>query len=240
MAHKLGFSHRRLGEFNAMVTVTVAMESGLVESSYYNLGDRSGDHLFGSRYTANAELLQPELRAMRLEAMADAQKKRVYSIARRRDTPIENLRYAFLVSQGRGGHTIWCDEDPGCESQIQGYGLTPEELAEIDRLRIPYVDTRTIPDKHLGALLALPIWPPKPHKADPAPWGGLSYAPIEVLGALHEKLGAIVRNITCRMPRQDEIRPMKSWEAACLRAFLAGDEVGVGLAMQAAREEDEQ
>ena len=79
--------------------------------------------------------------------------------------------------------------------------------------------------------------PTKPDKFDPAPWGGMSHAPIPVLAWLYRQYGAIVRNVEPREPLESELRSMKPHEIKALRAYNTGDEAALAEALTEAREE---
>lgn len=212
-----------------------------IVTAVYNMSDSTGDHSFPVR-KKNALPHKAELLEMRQKAESIAREKYAYRMARRRDTTIENLRYAFLVTIGRGGHTVYCDEEKDCTSIIQGYGLTSAELAEIERLGIPFVDTTTVPDDRIvRASFGFPMWPGKPERYDAAPWDGLSEAPIQVCAAMWAAIGAIVRNIPdIRMPEASELRNLNTREALALHGFYTNNaaEIGTAMLMTCEKEKD--
>lgn len=219
------------------VHVQVDRLTGEILYESYNMSDSTGDHR--TRYPhkpGRAKL--PEIKAAVVKAIGEARERIEYKNVRRRDTEFSDLRFAFLVTWGRGGHSVYMDEDAQSSSTLQGYGLTPEEIAEIDRLGIPFVDTRTIPDDKILAVLSLPMWEQKLGKHDPAPWGGMSYAPVEVLAYMYRSLGATVRNITPRKPEAHELRNMHQWEKNALVGYTSGNEVMLMEAMIEARTDE--
>ena len=231
----MGMEFGSIGSIHPHVAVWITSD-GEITSEVYNLSDSTGGHEFDKPHLNIGPILDGLL-DLRSKALATAVSKLQYREARRRVTTVENLEFAYLACQGRGGHTIYVDEERDSQCQIQGYGLRPEELAEIDRLGIPYVDTRTVPDANLGMLIRLPMWPGKPDKFDPAPWGGMSFAPIEVLAWMHQQIGSTVRNVAPRKPEPGQIRDMHKWEMAAIRGYQTGDTALLSSAMSAARGE---
>ena len=218
----VGFGHAWERTSHAASAFAVVHEDGRIERTY-NIGDSTGEHQLGDGHVTNPVRLK-ELADLIELAVEDGKRELAYRLARRRQTEVESLQYAFLVTVGRGGHTIYQDEEPGCESQLQGYGLSPDELLEIARLQIPFVNTTTIPDKRAMLMLRLPMWPAKPGKFDSPPWGGMSFAPIEVIAWLYMKLGATVAHIVMRPPAPGELRDMTLGERTALKGWVSGQE----------------
>lgn len=121
------------------------------------------------------------------------------------------------LSYGRGGYTL----SMGGGGSLSGYGESGTVAACI-HLGIPFIDTRTIPDSKIGKTISLPMISSKP---DAAPWGSMSYAPLEVVAAAYESLGAKLHNITPDYSRVGQIKGMSKKEAKMLQAFASGDEM---------------
>lgn len=120
-----------------------------------------------------------------------------YAAARRRDTAFKDFEFAFLVTWGLGGTTVHNDYSKDSTSQLQGYGFNEAEVAEIDRLGIPFIDKRCVREDILvAASICGPLAPSRPNETDPAPWHALSAVPVPVLAAWWSRHGAIVRNVT--------------------------------------------
>jgi hypothetical protein len=199
----------------------------------YNLSDSTGDHPvagLGRRKDLDSNLVAA-IRAAAQQAIDKAKEAMAYAKARSRDTTEKDLEFAFLVTEGRGGHSIYMDEASDSTSTLQGYGLSAERLAEIHRLHIPFVDTGTIPDELAHHMISMPMWPGKPEKFDRAPWGSMSYAPIEVAAWMYQALGATVYHITPRKPLPEELRNLSPKEAKAMRGWLTNDEGMVAEAM---------
>lgn len=217
--------------------VTVNRDGKVVGRREYNIMDGTGGHDIYHPHQAAKHLI-PQLKELVGKAIGDALAKKDYRAARRRDTHMPSLAFAFLATSGRGGHSIHVDSDPDSSSTISGYGLTMEVLQEIDRLGIPYIDTTTVPnDKIVGATFNFPMYPNKPGKADPAPWGGMSFAPIPVIAWMYHSIGAIVRNVEMVKPEPGQLRSLKDYERIGLIGYTSGNEGMVGAAMMMARQE---
>lgn len=219
---------------------TVNRDGKVVGRREYNIMDGTGGHDIYRPHKAARPYL-PQLKELVGKAIGDALAKKDYRAARRRDTKFPDLAFAFLVTSGRGGHSIYIDSDPDSSSTLSGYGLEGKDqdhLAEIDRLGIPYIDSRTVPDdKIVGATFNFPMYPNKPGKADPAPWGGMSFAPIPVIAWMYHSIGAIVRNVEMVKPEPGQLRSLKDYERIGLIGYTSGNEGMVGAAMMMARQE---
>ena len=221
------------GPQSSHVNCWISKETGEIVTNY-NLADHTGDHPF----TRASRKQYPFLIEMETKAIEEAVHKMLYGQARRRDTAIEKFQYAFLVTWGRGGSSVHIDEEPGCSCTQNGYGFSAEDLEEIDRLQIPFVDTRTVPDKIAAAMIGFPMWPSKPDRADNAPWGPISYAPIPVLAALYARIGATVKHIELAEINAEQFRSYSTRERLAVEGFQHNDPVKLGTAMMMAREEN--
>lgn len=174
----------------------------------YNLMDSTGDHPFPKRKPTGKKLapLWKELCECRDKAIAQAREKRDYAAARSKGPKGGRFEFAYLATWGRGGTTVYFDEKPDGSARLHGYGFSDDELAQIDALGIPFIDSRTIPDDRICNAISLPMAPDKPDRHDAAPWGPLSRCPLDVLAWLYADLGATVRNITPRRPAAEELR----------------------------------
>ena len=172
----------------------------------YNLSDHTGDHEFPKRKTKKLAHIWDKLIDAREHAIADAIANKEYTEARRRPGASERFAFVFAVTIGRGGFTFYCDESRDSTSTVQGYHLTDDEIAEIDRLGIPFIDSRTISDDNIGMTISFPMIGRRAGESDPAPWGSLSHAPLDVIAGLYHSIGATVRNIAPRMPEPHELR----------------------------------
>lgn len=121
------------------------------------------------------------------------------------------------LSYGRGGYTL----SMGGGGSLSGYGESGTVAACV-HLGIPFIDTRTIPDSKISKTINLPMISCNP---DAAPWGSMSYAPLEVVAAAYESLGATLHNIEPDYSRMDQIKGMSPKEATMIRAFQTGDEM---------------
>lgn len=99
-----------------------------------------------------------------------------------------------FAKSGRGGHSLHY----GRGHQIQGLGPPeqPGELRAAILAGVPYIDTRAIPDLRIGWAALIPM--ADPGRADPAPWGSLSLAPLPVVARLYQALGARILNLDLR------------------------------------------
>lgn len=202
-------------------------DQGIVTKSY-NMSDHTGEH---SRVRAKDKARAIEIKSAMVEAEKEARAKMAYAAARKRETTIKNLEYAFLVTNGRGGHTIYADQAPDQTSRIEGYGLTVEEIAEIDRLKIPFIDSKVIPDNLIYYTISFPMPPSRPNQYDAAPWGGMSNCPIPILAACYARLGATVRNVELPELRKEDFRTLSQKEDLALRGFWWNNEEMVSTAM---------
>lgn len=200
-------------------------DSGKIEKEFYNFSDYTGNHPF--RSLKKDHPLYSQMVALRLEARKNARAKLAYMQARTRNTSNEDLKYAWFVFQGRGGHTIHIDKEEGTQCRLEGYGLNDEEAKEVIDLGIPYIDSRTIPDDLITATISIPM---VSLNSDPAPWGSMSYAPIAVVAAAYKLLGARVENIVPDFEGVKQIRSMAKHNAA-LAAYTSGGEVALGQLM---------
>lgn len=207
---------------NGHVFLSVDEFTGELIHREYNLSDSTGPHAIEHPHKAGRAIL-PEIKLMAKQALDKAVKAFQYRAERRKDTSFEKLQFAFLATWGRGGHIIYMDESNDSSSTLSGYGFTTEELAEIDRLGIPFVDSRSIPDDLICQTISFPMYPGKPDQAENAPWGGFSYAPIDVCAWLYQSLGATVRNITPRAPLESELRNCSSAEVKAFRGYTSGN-----------------
>lgn len=205
----------------------IAADGTLVHEDY-NLCDSTGPHPY-RKGKKNASCWTALLE-MREEARANARAALAYANERRRETTFVNLRYAWLVTEGRGGHTIEIDEERNVRASCQGYGLSAEELVEIERLKIPFIDTRTIPDRMIYETVSLPMVCDPQRKPDSAPYGSLSFAPLAVVAAAKKALGATVRNCPLDFEGAKQIHCLAKHDAA-LAAYIAGDELALSRAM---------
>lgn len=180
---------------------------GIITAESYNLSDHKGERSFRGLRRSNP--LRAELLALRDKARAKCVTHRNYLLARLRPTEFAELRFAFLVTWGRGGHSIYSDSAPASSSKLSGYGLNESQLSEIDRLGIPLIDSRGVPDTRIYDTVSFPIPPSRPDQFDAAPWGPLSTAPIEVIAGLYASIGATVRNITPAGP--DVLSQVRGW-----------------------------
>lgn len=89
----------------ASVHVWVNLD-GTLTSTSYNLSDSTGDHDIKHPHKAGRPHIQ-QLREMGKQAYSKALGIIAYKAARRRDTEFSGLRFAFLVTEGRGGHTVY-------------------------------------------------------------------------------------------------------------------------------------
>ena len=121
------------------------------------------------------------------------------------------------ISYGRGGWSL----NMGGGGSVSGYGDSGTFAAAL-HVGIPFIDTRTIPDSKISKTISLPMISSKP---DAAPWGSMSYAPLEVVAAAYETLGATLHNIKPDYSRIDQIKGMSPKEAKVIRAFQTGDEM---------------
>ena len=210
---------------------TVWMDSaGRFTSESYNLSDRKGDKPF--RGLRRNHPLREMLLRLREEARSDARHRKAYADERRRDTRDRDLQFAFLVTVGRHGHTVYVDRAPDSSKSIQGYGLDDGQLAELHRLEIPYIDKRPVPEKLLtAAVLHGPLPPRKLSDTDPPPWTALSVAPLPVYAAFWQSFGADVCHVTPDVDQLKNVTGMQAREAKLLSAYSRGDSIALFQAM---------
>jgi hypothetical protein len=169
---------------------------------------------------------------LREEARNDAKHRKAYADERRRETEDADLLFAFLVTVGRHGHTIYCDRAPDSSMSIQGYGLCEEQRAEIHRLEIPYIDKRTVPERILTtAVLHSPLPPRKLRECDPPPWSALSTAPLAVYAAFWQRFGAEVAHVIPDVGQLRCVTGLQKTEATLISAFSRGDSIALFQAM---------
>jgi hypothetical protein len=202
----------------------------------YNLSDCSGEHDFPARKPRKGPIADSWELFLRMKeaAVSAAENEIAYKFARFRETPLKCLEYAFLVTIGRGRTTVHTDELPNSSSTISGVFASEGELiAEVDRLGIPFVDSRTVPNDRISVLaISGPIWPCKPEKFDAAPWGGLSKAPLSVMAGLYRHFGAIVRNFPEVTPFDPaNFRALSIRESTALHGWATNNEALVARAM---------
>jgi hypothetical protein len=181
-----------------------AWEGKVSASAYYNSGkrlynlmDKTGDHAYPSNHFNE---LDEETKAIVFRCLALAEEESVknykYAKERERDTIFEHLKYCFLVTVGYGGVTWHIDEKEDTTSKIEGYHIDDDEMAEINRLNIPFVDITSIPlNNCITPSISGPLPPTKANRYDAQPWHSLSNVPLDVYCAWWEHFGAIVKNI---------------------------------------------
>ena len=216
--------HAHLPDSQTSVCVAVA-HTGRILYESFNRCDQRGERSFRS---LSPEALDREpLLAARAQARASTRESATFARGRRRDTAHADLRYAWLASWGRGGHTIHIQQTPDQQCRLSGYGLSPGELAEIRRLGIPYIDTRPVPDTLAYRMVGLPMVSLTP---EPPPWGSLSYAPLPVYAAADAALGAAVENVELDTSALSLIRSFKTHLRAWA-AWVQGDQQALFTAM---------
>jgi len=189
-----GYAH---GDGGHSVSVAKDITGLTSHTDRFNLCDRSGDHTFTSKkYQELTDEIKASLATLRKQAKQDLSANIDYAAARRHDTSVDYLRYAFLVTVGRGGYTIYVDEKKDTTSRIEGYVIEPEMMSEIDRLGIPYIDSTVIDYGITTIAICGPMPCGKPDQFDPSPWGSISYTSVDGLASLYAAFGAIVKNIT--------------------------------------------
>lgn len=206
--------------------------SGKITYESYNLSDSTGEHSYRSKHGRTPDF-EPILKDLRARARADAIADFEYAQARRRETSSPDLRYAFLVTWGRGGTSVYIDARKGATSTLQGYGFSADELAEIERLQIPFIDTRTIPDDRALSMISLPLFPARAdgRDCDAAPYGPLSVCPIPTAAALYAALGATVRYIDLDPDPWPKLRGATARESALYSSYSRGDEIAFSNAL---------
>jgi hypothetical protein len=116
---------------------------------------------------------------------------------------IHTIRGAFLYTVGRGGWTVHgktvaSGAGGSVSSKLSGYGEGTLYSALLARARpsVPRVDSRCIPDSEIIRVLRLPIITNCIERQEPCDengaWGGFQYAPLGVILASYEALGAQV------------------------------------------------
>jgi len=123
------------------------------------------------------------------------------------------------------------DESPDSTSRLSGHGFTADELAQIDALGVPFIDSRSIPDDKICRVMSFPMMPSRPDQHDAAPWSSMSFAPIPIIAFLYQSLGATVRNVVPVEPGEGQVKGWTAKEAIAYRAFVAGDSATLGAAM---------
>lgn len=194
MSEKYAFGHSWNGQVSAFVSRN--LETGKVFASY-NLTDYTGDH---TKNSAHYKSQSPETRiiidSLIISAREDMKNQLAYMLARKRETTFDHLQFCYLVTVGYGGVTWHIDEKPDSTGTIQGYSLSDDEKAEIDRLGIPFVDITTIDHEDcITPSISGPMPPNKPDRGDDAPYNSFSYAPLPVYCEFWRRLGANVKNI---------------------------------------------
>lgn len=140
---------------------------------------------------------------------------------------------------GRGGWTLHQYKNKGGSACTQGYGDGTRGLPAAARhLGVPVIDTRTIPDHSTLRTIAIPMPVRNPEFADPAPWSGMSFAPLEVVATAYAALGATVHGVQLDPDHLGKLRGFKEAEAKALVAWATGDELGLFDAMMELREEE--
>lgn len=205
-------------------------ENGAETAATYNVMDSTGDHDVSKIRRKDAKI-KKEIKTSYALALKNAEERKAYADARRVDTSFEHLQYCFLVTKGRGGVSWYKDESPDSRSKVSGYAITEDELREIDRLGIPFVDSTTIPDDLIIKTIGFPMFPSKPEESDTAPWGSLSVAPISVVAALYARIGATVRNITLAELSDDMFRSNSAKEALAIQGWFGNRPELIGEAM---------
>ena len=224
----MGMVHHHSEELkSASVTVYIDID-GTITEEFYNLNDYEGDRFFRLPKDCPCHDI---LYAMLEEARKKARDRKAYADARRRDTKIDNLKFAFCVTEGKHGHMVYVDEEPNCSSTISGYGLDDAERAEVIRLGIPFFDKRHVSDESSYQLISAPMIPSKPGREDKPPWSSLNFAPLAVMAAIYERLGATIYGIKPDRTALDNLAGMTSHERKALVAYETGDEVGLMQAM---------
>ena len=205
-------------------------EDGKENAATYNVSDYTGDHDVNKPRRKDASI-KKEIQSCYKAALAEAIAKKQYADARRRDTKCDHLKYCFLVTKGRGGVTWYTDEAPDTTSKTSGYAITDEEIDEINRLKIPFVDSTTVPEELIFNSVSFPMYPGKPDNDEPGPWGSLSFAPISVVAALYARIGAVVKNIDIAELSEDMFRQNSVKELMAIRGWTTGNAEMLGKAM---------
>ena len=102
----------------------------------------------------------------------------------------ETIKNQGYLSFGRGG---WCLHI-GHWRTLRGY--VPEQSGTCQaakHLRIPIIDSRTIPEDRVLEMIRLPMVGLEGH-VDDEPYGSISYAPLEHVALAYENLGATLYN----------------------------------------------
>lgn len=145
----------------------------------------------------------------------------------------ETIANHGYLTLGRGGFSL----HPNDNTYISGYGCD-DGLARIAlQLGIATIDSRSIPDSLIHQSIKLPLV--RLVSYDPAPWGGMSYAPLPVVAALYQRLGATIHNLEVVEPAPDQLRGYKQWEADALIGYQTGNTAMLGKAMLDSRDEEE-
>lgn len=227
MSDKL-FYYGSAREMNSSVSCFL-MTTGKIKFTY-NLSDYSGEHSL--RKTKHSSACWDMLQLLKQKALMEAKDKLAYATSRRKETVFEQFRYAFCCTAGRGGSTIYVDEEPNVSSKTERYvQFSDEEKAEIARLGIPYIDSSGVKDGDIWETINFPMIVDKPGREDRAPWGGLSYAPLGVIAALYMSIGAVVKNVEADWEGVKQVRGWTEREAAMLAAYTTGNETALGALM---------
>ena len=152
---------------------------------------------------------------------------------------LREAREGGYLTIGRGGHTLHRYDNRSGSASTQGYEQNLEGTTGkcCLLLGIPIIDSTTIPDSIIAQTCSLPMGKRNLEMCDAPPWGGMSFAPLPVVAAAYEALGATLYNIEPDREALKHLRGFKAWEAKAIRSFSSGDEGGLFQAMQASREE---
>lgn len=167
------------------------------------------------------------------KAHAQAEAARCYFIDNMRDHAAPWLRHAVYVHEGPYGHSVYFDEEPNCQSTLQGYGLDDDERAQIIASGVPFVDTRGVSQDRLLVTISFPMASERFNERDVDPGidrGSLSRCSLHFACKLYEAIGARVYNIPAETIPGERLANNKRHNEL-FTAYVRGDEQRLGQLM---------
>lgn len=213
-------------------SVTCAINGDSV-SFTYNLMDRSGEHALPKEPNEKLSPIWKHLMIAKDLARKEAEADKAYADKRSRGRVGGPFEFAFLIILSKNGYSQHDDFHPE-SSRIHGGGsLSAEDLREIEELKIPLIDTRSMTKEGIGQSNQFPMPPHHPGGHDQAPWGPLSYAPVDVIASLYEAIGAVVKNIETRPIKKEELQKGLIREWLAMRGWFTNRSDLLAIAMSA-------
>lgn len=212
------------------VSVAVRIDwAGRPLSICFNAANGKGDETMPlpgePHYDVSIDLLR--------KAREQAETSRTYYIDNMRDHAAPWLRHAVYVHEGPYGHSVYFDEEPNCQSTLQGYGLTDQERAEIIASGVPFVDTRNVSQDRLLVTISFPLASARFDERDVDPGtdrGSLSRCSLRFACKLYEAIGARVYNIPAETIPGERLANNKRHNEL-FTAYVRGDEQRLGQLM---------